>query len=83
MKRIAYILEVGFCGCQSEGTMEVSDDMTPGDIDSLIWEMAREHGQSWEGDTRLYSEEEWENPDTVEMFYEGCYGSWTVVGSEE
>lgn len=75
--KITYKLEIGFAGCNEEGEIELPDDMGDHEIDLHIGEMAMEYAQMWVGDTRLFSEEEWEEGE--EQFFEGVYGYWEKV----
>lgn len=80
MRTIAFNLEIGFCGCNDEGTMTVPDDMTDTEIDEMVHEMAMEHAQSWEGDERLgFGDEDQDEEEFTEQFYEGVSGSWHFV----
>ena len=77
---IYYKLEVGFCGCEDEGVIEVEDGTSDRDLDELVHEMAMEWATNWEGDERLY--DEWDE-DTVETFYENVYGNWRPATEDE
>lgn len=82
MARIKYKLEIGYAGCDEEDEIEVDDDMTDEEIQSMIDEMAQEWASSWEGDTRLgwndeMTEEEYEQE--CEFFYENVCGYWEYV----
>lgn len=78
--KILYTLEIGFFGCGDSGYLEYPDD-TPEDlIERDVNELALEWASSWQGDTRLYSEDEWdEMGEEAFEFYEGAYGTWEVV----
>ena len=82
MRTIKYNLEIGYCGCNDEGTTTVPDSMSNSDIDQMVYEMAMEHAQGWEGDERLawdsdMTEEEYDQ--ATEWFYENVCGSWEFV----
>ena len=83
MRKIEYSLEVGFAGCQDEGITEVQDDMTNAEIDIMIHFMALENAVSWEGDERLYDEEQWANLEFVEQYYAEIYGTWEFVTEDD
>ena len=85
MRKIKYVLEIGYAGCGDEGVMEVDDNMTDGEIDDMVNDMAMEHASSWEGDERLGWDEDMsedENEQQTESFYEGVCGSWEFTDEE-
>lgn len=82
MRKIKYKLEIGFCGCDDEGVMEVTEAEFQR-MDQIIEDMSLEWSSSWEGDTRLY-EEEWDSmSDGYEEYYANCSGSWEEISDEE
>lgn len=86
MRTIAYTLEIGYPGCEEQGEMNIPDDFTDADIDNLIDSMAIEHANEWEGDSRLgwdceMSQEKEE--EYTEQFYEGVYGHWKEIFTED
>jgi hypothetical protein len=82
MRTIEYELDIGFCGCGDEGTIQVPDDMTNSEIDEMISNMAHEWADSWEGDSRLGFTED-ANEATMEeesdSFRENVCGSWKFI----
>ncbi len=78
-RKIEYTLETGYSGCSDHGEMEVDDNATDEEINQMIWEMAQEHGVSWEGDERLMDEDEWQSEYGLHSFYEGCEGYWKFI----
>jgi hypothetical protein len=79
MRKIDYTLDIGFPGCQEEGTMDVPNNMSTAEIDEMVAEMANEYSQSWVGDTRLgfdpdATDEEQEDEEA--HFMENVCGSW-------
>ena len=81
-RKISYELDIGYAGCTEEGEIEVGDDLTDAQIDTMVDDMAREWATSWEGDERLcwdseMSPEEYE--EATEQFYENVSGSWSFV----
>lgn len=80
MRTIIYELDIGFCGCGEEGTMEVSDTMTDKEIDEMVHEMAIQHAQSWEGDERLgFGNEDEDQEEVTDEFYQNVCGSWRFL----
>lgn len=72
--KITFFADIGFAGCGNEYTIDVPDDYTPFDLDDLAWDMAVEWAQSWIGDERLFSEEQWE--EIGDSFEEEYVSSW-------
>ena len=86
MRKIDYVLDIGYCGCQDEGTTTVPDDMTDHEIDIMVNDMAVEWAGSWEGDERLGFDpdgSEEEQAQEAEHFYEGVSGSWHWTAEDD
>ena len=83
MRKIRYSLEIGFAGCQDEGVMEVDDEISEQEIEDVLNEMALNWASGWEGDERLFSEEEWEEEGASENFYENVYASFEFIPLDE
>lgn len=79
MRKIKYEIDTGYAGCSSEGTMEFPDDTLDGVIDHEVWLQAQDEAQSWEGDERIMSEEDWQKAENIESFYADCDGWWEEV----
>lgn len=80
MRYVRYSLEVGFCGCNEEGVMAF-DDKDFVHVQETLDAMAQDHATSWEGDTRLYDEEEW--AEMADDFYSNVYATWDEISEEE
>ena len=84
MRQIAYDLDIGYCGCNEEGVMEIEDTMTDKEIDDMVHDMALDHAASWEGDERLgWGSEDEDQDEITQQFYEGVSGSWRWVTDTE
>jgi hypothetical protein len=92
LRKIYYELDIGYCGCDDKGIIEVGDDMSDADIDDMVHEMALEHAASWEGDERLgfsnpddfeggYDSDEYQQE--VDNFYDNVCGSWRDATPED
>jgi hypothetical protein len=76
------MLSIGYAGCDEEGILEIDDEMSSDEIEIMIDDMAHEHANSWEGDSRLgwddeMSKEEYE--EECELFRENVEGSWRIA----
>ena len=72
---IKYHLEVGYCGCDDEGVINIPSDREH-EIDNIVNDLAMNWAEQWVGDTRLMDEEEWE--ENEENFWGDVGGSWEI-----
>lgn len=78
-KKVTFFADLGWCGCNDEQTLEVDASMTDKELDNMAWEMACEWSQSWEGDERLMSEEEWDELEPGQFEAEFVSGWWELT----
>lgn len=86
MRKIYYEIDVGYCGCGHEDTTTVDDDMSDGEIDQMVNDLAMDWAQQWEGDERLCWDSEMSSEEydaATDEFYSGVSGWWRWATDED
>ncbi len=79
-RKLAVFLEVGYAGMNTTEFIEVDDSISDDDLHDLVWDMAKDHAESYgyypekDMSDELEEEEEEESDDTADQYSNGIKG---------
>ena len=82
MRYIHFYGGTGYCGCDFDEYLAVSDDTFDATLDSMAEDFAYDNGESYEHVATGWGNG-WENEDEQEDYYQNCWCNWEEISKEE